>query len=322
MRLRGQIVRRAALMLIALSVLSAAPLLRAQDLVDNALVWLPPGTIALEYSRLSALRGLPQYSSLRTHYLGRNLRILQQSLSKLGIQESDIDEMVLGWQSLSQKKWMRYEGLASGRFDAAQLDRSATASGLKAQKVDGHNAYCIPSDPNSTCVVVLSDSLGIFAPMPMLEVMLKARDDPPASPANPELERIAQSARSSAPIWGVALGGGVSNWFKAWMPGEKNLQMDWAAAFKDVRALSYTVQARDEVHLNIKLDCDSTRAASSVRQLLEGLKLVQQLAWHTENPSQPNPFQDIEVASADRQVSFRLTADYTALESVGPLGKP
>ena len=322
MKLRTPALWRAGLILTIACIFAAPRSLQAQDLIDSALSWFPSHITAFEFSDLSSLRTLPEYQNLRTRYLGRNLRTLEASLSRLGIQENDIDAMALGWQSLSKGK-TQYEGIAAGRFDAATLDQRAVASGLTAHLVDGRKAYCFPSDPNSTCVAVIDDSLGAFGPLPVLEGMLKARDgDGPSLATNPQFTRLVRSAQSGDPIWGVALGMAVSQWFKAWMPAEKNLQMDWASAFSGVRSLLYHVQAIDNVKLNVTLNCASTQSASSVRQLLEGLKLVQQLAWHTANPTQPDPFQNVEVQAANQKVSFRLTADYAALEHAGPLGQP
>ncbi|HEX5481243.1 MAG TPA: hypothetical protein VFZ08_01300 [Terriglobia bacterium] len=305
-----------------LAVLGAGNTLHAQSLLTDALSWLPPQTIALEYSRPATLRSLSNYQSLRSRFLGRNLKSLESSLAKIGIHEEDIDEMALGWQSGAGKE-MRYEGLALGRFDPARAARQAAAAGIKPHRVGDFSAYCFADDPNSSCVVVMDTTLGAFGPLAELQSMVKVRSgNGPSIAANTQFTDFVRSAESDSPIWGVALGGAVSKWFKAWMPGEKNLQMDWANAFKNVRALSYQIEAEDNVNLHVKMDCTTPQAASSVRQLLDGLRLLQQLAWQSANPGQPNPFQNLQVEASDRQVSFRLTADYAALEHVGPLGRP
>jgi len=322
MNLRPLTFWRAGLILTFACAFAAPRSLRAQDLVGEAISWFPSQITAFEFSNLSALRALPDYQNLRTRYLGRNLRTLEASLSRLGIQEDDVDAMVLGWRSMPTRK-TQYEGLAAGRFDATTLDQRAAASGLTAKLIDGRKAYCLPSDPNSTCVAVIGASLGVFGPLHVIEGMLKARDGAgPSLASNTQFTHLVHSAQSGDPIWGVALGVAVSQWFKAWMPAEKNLQMDWASAFSGVSSLFYHVRAGDNVHLAVTLNCTSPQSASSVRQLLEGLKLVQQLAWHTANPTQPDPFQYLEVQAANRKVSFRLTADYAALEHAGPLGQP
>lgn len=305
---------------VALLICGPARSLRAQTVLGDALAWLPQRTVALEFSSVSTLRTLPDYSTLRTRFLGKNLRALESSLAALGIQETDIDQMVLGWQ-IDAGNTMRYEGVASGDFGAEGVERRAAASKIVPRAVGGIPVYCFPKDPNRTCVAVLDQSLGVFGPLPSLELMLKARASGALGLASDRgFASYVQNAESDAPIWGVATGPAVSKWFKAWMPGEKNLQMDWAAAFKDVRAISYTIEAADNVHLNVKLDCDSLQAASSMRQLLEGMKLVQQLAWKSANPGQPNPFENVTVSADNREVSFKLTADYAALNRPGALG--
>lgn len=313
--------RQVATLLAALSI-CAVRTAKAQDIVNEALSWLPAQTVALEYSNPSVLRSLPAYPSLRAHYLGKNLRALETSLARLGIHESDIDQMVLGWQTGTGSK-MTYEGLATGQFDASTISHNAAASKMTPRMVEGSAVYCFPQDPNSTCVTVVDATTGVFGPLAFLDQMLKAHaGNGPDIASNSQFTQYARAAQSQDPIWGVALGPAVSKWFKAWMPGEKNLQMDWTNAFKDVQAISYHIEASDNVNLNVKLDCATLQSASQVRQLLEGLKLFQQIAWHTSNPNQPNPFQNLEVDAQDRQVSFKLTADYTALEHTGPLGQP
>jgi hypothetical protein len=221
---------------------------------------------------------------------------------------------------------MRYEGIASGQFDGNSVSAQAAASAIAPHAVDGVSAYCFSSDPNQTCIAVVSSSTGVFGPLAYLDAMLKARGGSGTGIASnqqfTERAHNAQSEASGAPIWGVDVGPAVAKWFTAWMPGENNLQMDWKSAFKDVQDVSYHIEVSESVSLNVKLDCVSQQAASSVTQLLEGLKLVQQMAWNSSKPGQPNPFQNIQVEADNQQVTLQLTADYSALESVGPLGQP
>ena len=88
--------------------------LRAQDLVKDALQSFPTQSVRLEYSNSAKLRKLPDYTVLRQRYLGPQLQKLEKSLSQLGIQESDVDELVLGWQAGSSG--LDLNGLALGRF--------------------------------------------------------------------------------------------------------------------------------------------------------------------------------------------------------------
>jgi hypothetical protein len=303
-------------------VLLAGGTAHSQDIVGDALAWMPPGTVSLEYSNPATLRGLPNYQSLRARYLGKDLQGLESALAKLGIHETDIQELVLGWQT-TPGKGFRYEGIATGALDPQAIARSASASGINASNVDGNKVYCFSANAGSTCVAVVEGSIGLFGPLTGIQRMLKARKGEVSGvSSNTQFAQLVEDAKSDAPIWGVALGQAVSKWFQVWLPGQKDMQMNWVSAFHDVRSLSYEIEAGSTVNLNVKLDCLSSQAASSLRQLMQGLKLIQQMAWQSANPSQPNPFQNLEIDAVTDEVSFKLSADYAALEHVGSLGGP
>jgi hypothetical protein len=227
---------------------------------------------------------------------------------------------VLGWQAKAGGSF-QYEGLASGSLDPRAIEQTAAASGVERSTVQGEKVYCFASRRSSRCVAILPGGIGAFGPLPALSDLLQARNGrKPALASDSSFTQLVNSARSDAPIWGVAEGTAVAKWFDAWMPSEKDLQMNWSSAFHDVRALSYRVQAGSSVDLSVKLDCSDAQAAAGLRQLIDGLKLIQQLAWRVNNPSQPNPFENLDVEAEQNQVSFKLTADYAALERMGPLG--
>jgi hypothetical protein len=121
-------------------------------------------------------------------------------------------------------------------------------------------------------------------------------------------------AKSDAPIWGVAIGKAVGDWFKGWMPTQKDVQLDWSQAFKDVSSLAYSVETADKVRLNVNMSCTTSEAAASLGQVFQGMKLFQQLAWQKQNPNLPNPFDDLRITAQGQQVSLALTTVYSALE--------
>jgi hypothetical protein len=98
------------------------------------------------------------------------------------------------------------------------------------------------------------------------------------------------------------------------MPNQGNLKLDWGKVFGDVNSLTYSVEAGDNVTLGLKMDCKSAESAASLRQVLEGLKLVQQIAWDSQNAGKPNPYQAMNVGMEGRQVSLSLTTGYAELE--------
>jgi len=307
------------LLMIAALVLPGAA--RAQDFVQEALASFPVQTIRAEYSNPAKLRTLPNYANLRQRYVGPRLRALEESFSQLGVQESDINELVLGWQSGAGN--MELGGLVAGRFSSQAIAERALAQGISPETVGELPAYCLGSGMARACVAVLRDSLGAFGTAELLGTMLDAREGrAPSITSDERFMKLVSEARGQAPIWGVAVREAVSDWFKAWLPARQNLQMDWASAFQSVEALAYSVDAGEKVSLDVKLDCTTPEAATSTRQVLEGLRLFQQLAWQNLNPNRPNPFEAVELSQSDRRVLLKLATGYADLEGAAALGMP
>jgi hypothetical protein len=304
-----------------LAVLMPPRATQAQELVRESLASFPPETIRLEYSSPAKLRTLPNYATLRVRYVGPRLRTLEESFSQLGVGEGEIDEMVLGWQPGTGT--MKLEGLVAGRFTAKAIADRAAARGVSPTPVGELPAYCLESEGVSSCLVVLRDSLGIFGAQDVLAAMLEAREGRAASLASDErFVKLTGEAQAGAPVWGVAVREAVPDWFKAWMPAQGNLQMDWGKAFQSVEALVYSVDTADQVRLDVKMDCATSQAAQSTRQVFEGLKLFQQLAWQNLNPNRPNPFETLEITSSDRRVLLKMITSYADLEGPGAPGGP
>jgi hypothetical protein len=288
----------------------AAP---AQDLVKEALSGFPTQTIRLEFSSPAKLRGLPNYASLRQRYIGPRLRKLVEALGQLGVREEDISGLVLGWQPGSAE--MGLYGFATGRFSAQAITESAEQRNMAATPVAGKQAYCLEAGLAGTCVVVLQDSLGAFGSLTALTSMLEAREGQvPSLSSDNRFPSLVAGANKDAPIWGVAVGSAVADWFRGWMPNQGNIKMDWSKVFGDVNSLTYSVAAGDDVTLGLKMDCKSSESAASLRQVLEGLKLVQKIAWDSQNPGKPNPYQAMDVGLESNQVSLKLTTGYSELE--------
>jgi hypothetical protein len=288
----------------------AAP---AQDLVKEALSGFPTQTIRLEFSTPAKLRGLPNYATLRQRYIGPRLRKLVGELGQLGIREEDISSLVLGWQPGSAE--MALYGFAMGSFSAQGITQSAEQRNLTATPIAGKQAYCLEAGLAGTCVVVLQDSLGAFGSLTALTSMLEARDGQiPSLSSDSRMASLLAGASKDAPIWGVAVGAAVPDWFRGWMPNQANLKLDWGKVFGDVNFLTYSVAAGDNVTLGLKMECKSSESAASLQQVLQGLKLAQQIAWDSQNPGKPNPYQAMNVGMEGNQVSLSLTTGYAELE--------
>jgi hypothetical protein len=81
------------------------------------------------------------------------------------------------------------------------------------------------------------------------------------------------------------------------------------------------VEPKDQVRLVVNMDCKSSQAAGQLRQVMQGLKLVQQMAWQSQNPGVPNPFQSLQVDVSGNQVQMNLTTAYAQLEAGSLPGK-
>jgi hypothetical protein len=291
----------------------------AQNVVNEALSAFAPQTLRIEYSSPAKLRKFPNYQNLHQRYVGSRLQALEASLGDLGVREEDIDELVLGWQE--GKSEMDLYGLASGRFDAKGIADRAAGRGMSPTPLAGQQAYCLQGGQEGICVAVLADSLGAFGSLSSLTSLLQTRAGQiPSLSSDERFSRLVGTVNKDAPIWGIAVGIAVGDWFRGWMPAQGNLKLDWARVFEKVNSLVYTVEARDKVNLTLKLDCASQEDAASLRQVLEGLKLAQQLAWQSQNPTRPNPIGSIEVSQSSRQISLLVITDYSELELAGGVG--
>lgn len=308
--------------LVILLALSVTPAVQAQELIKEALASFPPETIRLEFSSPARLRALPNYASLRRRYTGPLLARIEASLSQIGIQESDIDELIMGWRS--EQKEMGLYGLAAGRFDTQRIGQAASAHGLAPQSIAGRPAYCLESRPGATCVIVFTDNRGAFGSAQVLGGLAQARGGAGAQTleTSQRLVKALTETRTDAPIWGVATGPAVVDWFRGWIPGQENLQLDWSRAFENVEATAYSVQVAAKVELNVTMDCKTPESTVNLRQVMEGVKLFQRVVWQNQYPNRPNPFDGLELDTQGSRVLLRLTSSSADLEAGLPPLKP
>ncbi len=291
----------------------------AQDLAKEGLATFAPGTIRVEYFRPSSLRSLPNYAALRQRYVGERVRALEGSFAQLGVREGDVDEVMLAWRPGASK--MEMEGLVVGRFTAESVTDAATANNVTITQVGGLPGYCLGTSDATACFVVLQDSLGIFGSEEALAAMVDAREGrAPGLNTDARFAALVREAQVQAPIWGVGTGEAVPDFFRAWLPAQGNIQLDWAKAFQPVEALVYSVDTVENVRLDVKLDCTNDQSAESTRQIFEGLRMVQQMAWQNMNPGKPNPFQSLELARNGRRLSLKMTTSYADLQAFGTTG--
>ena len=303
-----------------LVVLAAAPGLEGQTLLSQALSSFPQDTIRIEYSHPSILRALPDYSALRQRYEGPKLQELETSFAQLGIQESDVDELMLGWR-VKDQTWSFF-GLTAGRFDGQALAARATSQRLTAYKLGDLTAYCAGNSGSANCVVVLSDSLGAFGTLDSLRAIMEARAGQlPALGSERKFTQLLNQAEARDPIWGVAVGPAVPDWYQGWMPNQSDLKVDWVQAFKPVESLIYGINPGETVHLDIAMDCATASDAQNLKTAFDGLRLYQQLSWQNQNPGRPNPFKNLEITGQDNQILVKLETAYGDLMNPGAPGR-
>jgi hypothetical protein len=302
-------------MVVGLAVLTAAGAASAQELVKEGLASFPPDTIRLEYSNVAKLRALPDYATLHKRYLAPSLRALETQLASLGVQENDINEVVLAWQLAGTG--MSFEGLASGRLDPQAMARQAATQNITTLPVGSDTtAYCFGTDDNAPCVAALGGSLGAFGTLDGLRALVSARaGQTPSLRSNAAFTNLVEREGREAPIWGVAVGPAIEDWFKVSMPVQKNLPVDLPTVFRSVQSLGYTVEPTDKVRVNMELNCSSAAAAGNLRQQFDALRLFQKLAWQRQYPNVANPFDDLAVSANDATMTLSMSTPYSAIEA-------
>jgi hypothetical protein len=314
--------RQTVLLLLVVIVVAGIPQKGAgRDFVTTAMSGLPTQTLRVEYSSPSKLRKLPNYQTLRGKFLGPRLQQLESALDQIGIREDDIDDLMIGWKP--GDKEMDLYGYASGHFDKAQVANRAAAQSLTPTPISGQQAYCLSAGVAGTCVVILENTLGAFGPLSSLTAVLEAHEGQ-ASNLNSDsrFTSLISDVNKDAPIWGIALGGAVADWFGGWLSTQNNLKLDWGQVFQKVDSLTYSIDAADKVNLDMKLNCETPTDAATLRQVLDGLKMAQQLAWETQNPGHPNPYTAMNVDVHDKQIGLKITMAYSELTLASGVGAP
>jgi hypothetical protein len=291
----------------------------AQDFVTAAMSGLPSQTLRVEYSSAAKLRKIANYTSLRGKFLGPRLAQLEGALDQIGIHEDDIDELMIGWRP--GDKEMDLFGYASGNFDKVAVARHAASVSLTPTPISGQTAYCLSAGVAGTCVVILDKSLGAFGPLSTLTTLLEAHSgQAPNMNQDPRISSLMGDVKKSAPIWGIALNGAVADWFAGWLSNQSSLKLDWGQVFEKVESLTYSIDAADNVNLNMKLNCATPADATTLRQVLDGLKMAQQLTWSSQNPGHPNPYTSMNVDLHDKQIGLQVSMAYTELTLAGGIG--
>jgi hypothetical protein len=315
--------RRTLLALVAVVITMGLPANNhAEDFVTTALSGLPTQTLRVESSSPEKLRKLSNYKTLREKFLGQRLQQLEATLNQIGIHEDDVNELLIGWKP--GDKEMDLYGYAAGRFNKTMVANKAAAEGLTPTPISEQQAYCLTGGVAGTCVVILDNSLGVFGPLSTLAELLDAHSGvAPSLNSDARFTGLLNDVDKDAPIWGIALGGAVGDWFGAWLSTQQNtLNLDWSKVFEKVDSLTYAIDIGDKVNLNVKMNCQTAQDATTLRQVMDGLKMAQQLTWEQQNPNQPNPYSAMNVEVKDKQIDMQVTMPFSQLTLAGGIGTP
>jgi hypothetical protein len=289
------------------------------DFVSTAMAGFPAQTLRVEYNSPAKLRKLPNYQSLRQRFLGLRLQQFESALAQIGIGENDIDELMIGWKP--GDKEMDLYGFASGRFDKAQVASRAAEQNLTPTPIAGQQAYCLQAGVAGTCVVVLENSLGAFGPLTALTGLLEAHaGQAPGLNSDEHFTGPLAQTRKDAPIWGIALESAIGDWFGSWLALQSTLKLDWPRVFEKVDSLIYGIDAADKVNLDMKLNCTTPEDAATLRQVLEGLKMAQQLTWQAQNAGRPNPYEAMNISLDGKQIALQITLGFAELQLTSGVG--
>jgi hypothetical protein len=292
-----------------------------QDFVTTAMSGLPIQTSRVEYSSPYKLRAIPNYQSLKGKFLGSRLQQLESALEKVGISEADIDDLMIGWKP--GDKEMGVYGYAAGHFNKAEVAKRAFTQDLTPTPISGEQAYCLTAGVAETCVIILEDSLGAFGPLSSLTALLEAHaGQAPNLTSDPRFAGLLGDVNGEAPVWGIALGTAVSDWFGAWLSTQNNLKLNWGQVFEKVDSLTYSIDASNKVNMDVKLNCETPTDAATLRQILEGVKVAQQLAWQLQNPGRPSPYTAMKVDAHDAQIDLKITMEYSVLTLASGVAAP
>jgi hypothetical protein len=293
----------------------------AEDFVSTAMSGLPTSTLRIEYSSPAQLRKLGNYQSLRGKFLGPRLQQLEGALKQIGITEDDINELMIGWKP--GDKEMDLYGYASGNFDKLKVSDTAAANNLTPTDISGQQGYCLTAGLEGTCILVLNNSLGAFGPLSSLITVVDTHNgQAPSIGSDPRFTSLLGDINKDAPIWGIALGGAVADWFGGWLSTQNSIKLDWGQVFQKVDSLTYTISAEDKVNLDLKMNCTTPEDADSLHHVLDGLKMAQQLSWDAQNPGHANPYSSMNVSVREKQIGLKVTMEYSELTLASGVGAP
>jgi hypothetical protein len=267
------------------------------DLISEAILSFPAQTDYVEYDNLNSLRTLPQYGTLRERFSGKILEEAKTTLAQLGIEETQVQEVVTGANS------NRFFGLATGTFSGRAAARTSTAKRL-ASPLLRTEAFC---SRRGTCVVFLEDSLVAFGSLTSLKEVLEAEEGISARfSSNADGASLLTNTERRSPVRGVLLGNQTKNAIADFFPGWNSWKKYLPQFSNDVQSVGYSVDLDSKAHVKATLRCSSVSSAAMLARLLGAFSSLNAVAQPLMNSSGTAPFQLQQVSSVSATIYLQV----------------
>jgi hypothetical protein len=158
-----------------------------------------------------------------------------------------------------------------------------------------------------TCLVFLDNWLVAFGNPGQLKTILQARGGQIVSLSlNRFVVDLMSSARSDAPVCGVATGSQLDSVITSELRDKTGSQIDWSQFSSVISVFGYSVSFDTGAHVNANLQCKSELSAVFLKQALTVVANVQSLAVQAGKDPQTLPFQNLQVTSSGNTVTLKM----------------
>lgn len=284
-------------LVLGLLTLAASRATHAQ-IIPEALLSFPTQTESVEYDNLAVLRALPNYDGLQQEFSSKPLDHAKAALAKLGIPESQVNELVVGTSPGT------LYGLVAGTFSGSLAAKAAIKKGILPLRLETAKMFC---PDTGTCLVFLEDDIAAFGTPGELRYILQARQGSIGSLSlNHVLVRLFNNTDSSAPVRGVASGTRLDASLTTELLNKTGSQINWTQFSSGISIFAYSVSLDTKAHVAATLECKSSFAAGLLKQTLSLIANAQALAIKAGQDPEKMPFQNLEVSSSDTVIDVKM----------------
>jgi hypothetical protein len=268
------------------------------EIIPEALLVFPAQTQSLEYDNLAVLRNLPNYSALRQRFSGTVLQQAKLAIAKLGIEEEQVDELIVGSTTAA------FYGLFGGTFNGSLAAKVALKKGISPLRVNGDEIFCPGA---GICLLFLEDSVAAFGTSEQLKTILEARQGIIARlSSNRNLINLIYATDWGAPVRGAAFGSRLGSVLPDAFTNIVGKDIDWVWYSAGISTLGYSVNLDDKAHVNAILECKTSTAATLLRQMLGAFAGLESLRVQVSKDPANMPFQNMQVSLSDRTIQLKI----------------